>query len=567
MKFIYKILMAGFLLTGVAACTDEFDEVNTDPALVTTPELRHLLTHSLFQLGDYQYTEWFYDNYQYLQRYSQATVFRAGNSQDFNNLGATGGRYGTLYGGVMQNLVEIRRRIDAMNDSEKAKYQKFRAVTFIPQVMQGIKVTDWYGSIPYAEAMKGRYESSFAPAYDNQEKLFDTWVAELTDAADILSSDLADQAAIGNQDFIYQGDFDKWAKLANTLKMRIAVRLLNTNEAKAKQIMEDVLSSAAGIIETEDDQLAWQPGPQYRGRAGDFWGAPVASKNLMDFMRENQDPRTRFYFEKNDFSQDVVDLLTAEGKTMPSFVNDPVNDDWDRYQGGPVSPDRNSEFDYYGIVKDNANTTYNQLSHINRRFFAPGFDNGTGYYIDVMFSAAEASLYVAEFIEKGLITGQGTAKEWYDKGVELSLTTNNWIAEKAIISNYEDLKLKTAEVATLLAQPDYALDGTNNLEKIYLQQYINFFKLPNELSVTSRRTGYPKKTSTLLPWESVMASGIEIPLPRRFTIGEPTIEYNRENWAAAMQEQGFTHGENIGSVLNAERVWWDKASPNYGEGL
>ena len=183
-----------------------------------------------------------------------------------------------------------------------------------------------------------------------------------------------------------------------------------------------------------------------------------------------------------------------------------------------------------------------------------------------MFSAAEACLYVAEFIEKGLLNGHGTAKEWYEKAIENSLRSNDMIASAAVIENYEDLKLKDAEIAALLAKSDYAFDGNDNLEKIYIQQFINFFKLPNELSILVRRTGYPKKGSALLAWEPVLASGNELPLPRRFTIGEPGIEYNRDNWQEAMDDQGFSPGENEGIILNVERVWWDKTSPNYGDG-
>ena len=564
MKAIPKILAVCLLLGLSNACTEDFAEVNTNPGLVTDPQLSHLLTESLCQLGDYQYTEWFYDNYQYISRYSEALVAQGGNSPEFNILGATGDRYGAYYRSVLQNLFEIRRRIDAMEDGQRARFEKLRAVTYVPQVLQGIKVTDWYGAMPYSEALQGRGNSGFTPTYDSQPELFDTWLEQLDDALAVLIADLPEQQELGSQDFIYQGDYAKWAKLANSLKLRIAVRLLGTDQVKAQQIIDEVVSSPAGMIIADEDQMVWEPATDYRGKAYDFAGAPSAAKNFMDFLRTNRDPRTRVFFEKNDFSQANVDSLLALGVTLPKFVNQPV-EEWDRYQGGPVSPDSASLYDYFRVITNSENQQYLQLSHVNRRFFDPRFENGIGHYVDVMFSAAEVNLYLAEFVEKGLIS-QGSAREWYNAGVASSLRTYDMIADKAQILDYDELRLNEAEIDPLLAMPDYALDGTNNLEKIYLQQYVNFFRLPNEMGALTRRTGYPKLGSDIFPWEPVVSSGRVIPLPRRFAIGEPGLEVNLSNWRQAMEEQGFTPGANEGNVLNEERVWWDENNPDYGRG-
>ena len=564
MKVLHRILAVCLLLGLGNACTDDFAELNTNPGLVNEPELSHLLTESLFQLGEYQYTEWFYDNYQYIWRYSEAVVSQGGNASDFNILGATGDRYGAFYSKVMQNLFEIRRRIDEMEEGPRARFEKLRALTYIPQVLQGLKVTDWYGSMPYTEALQGRRESGFTPAYDSQQQLFATWLQQLDDAIAVLVAERPEQQDLGSQDFIYQGDYAKWAKLANSLKLRIAVRLLNADPPQAQQIINEVVSSPAGIITEQEDQMVWAPATDYRGQAYDFAGEPSAAKNFVDFLRNNQDPRTRFFFEKNDFSPDGVDSLLALGVTLPKFVSLPVGE-WDQYQGGPVSPDSVGIYDYFGVITDRNNSQYLQLSRVNRRFFDPRFENGTGYFVEVMFPAAEVNLYMAEFAEKGLVS-QGTAQEWYNAGVALSLRSYDMMAEKAQIVYYDDLRLGEAETEALLARPDYALDGTNTLEKIYLQQYINFFRLPNEMGALTRRSGYPKVGSDLLPWEPVVSSGRVIPLPRRFAVSEPDIEVNLAHWRAAMEDQGFTVGANEGNVLNAERVWWDEADPNYGEG-
>ena len=83
------------------------------------------------------------------------------------------------------------------------------SATYILQVLQGIKVTDMNGSIPYKEAIKGRYEGVYDPTYDNQQSLFTTWL-ELDNAIKVLSdASLANQETYGASDIYYKGDWSK----------------------------------------------------------------------------------------------------------------------------------------------------------------------------------------------------------------------------------------------------------------------------------------------------------------------------------------------------------------------
>jgi hypothetical protein len=564
-KILFLIMITislGFLST---SCTKDFAELNKNPNLVNNPDLSMLYTSALYTLGQYQYTEWFYDNYQYHMRYTEQVVSGGGNGADFNQIGATGGRYGSFYVGIYNTLDEIRRRIDVMPSTTKANYDKFRAMTYIIQIMQGIKVTDMYGSIPYIEAEMGRYDGKYTPKYDSQEELFNTWNKQLNDAITVLIATKANQVSPSKQDFVYKGDYTKWAKLANSLKLRIAARLEKANIATAKTIINEALASPAGLITETSDQMVWEPATDYRGEAQDFWGSPSGAKNFVNFLRKNQDPRLRFFFERNKFDQTAVSLLISQGKTLPKFVKNPVVEPWDRYQGAPSSPDSASIYDYFKAYKDNAGTTYSQLSFINRKLFNPQYNGNTGHWSEVYFGAAETCLYLAEFTEKGYVTGKGTAQSWYEKGVKASLSSYNTMASVAMIDDYATLQLATGEDVTLLTKPDVAY-GTNNLEKIYLQEYVNFFRLPNECNTLVRRTGYPKKGSSILPWETVTSSGVEMVFPRRFPISIPGVTLNLTNFNAAITAQGFSIGKNDGPTLNTERVWWDKSCPNYGTG-
>ncbi len=168
--------------------------------------------------------------------------------------------------------------------------------------------------------------------------------------------------------------------------------------------------------------------------------------------------------------------------------------------------------------------------------------------------------HIAEFIQKGYGTGvntKGTAAEWYNKGVRASAKTMNEIAVAAGSTSYTNID---ALVDAQLANPKVKLDGTNDLEKIYIQSLLNFYREPNEAFTLARRTGYPKTNSTLLAREPI--SDV---LPRRWWTLDPG-QVNRANWTAAMTEQGFTPNDFTIAKLNAERIWFDKKSPDYGKG-
>ena len=127
-------------------------------------------------------------------------------------------------------------------------------------------------------------------------------------------------------------------------------------------------------------------------------------------------------------------------------------------------------------------------------------------------------------------------------------------------------KLRDEEVANLLLQPAYDL-STDGLEKVYIQQYINFAAMPGDLWTTVRRSGIPKTASTILPRDPFLTGGSSATVPRRFTVRTPTEDNsNYNNYNNAYMEQGFTTGSNDPQVLNTERLWFDKQNPNYGGG-
>lgn len=545
-----------YLLALSFSCTANFDEINTDPSIVTEPDLDFLLTFSQDRLMTYQGSEWVWENMEHLLRYTQHF-----SASPYELTGNVNTRYGAFYSSILPNLLEIRRQIDSRPDAEM--YQNMKMVTYVIEILQGIKVTDMNGSIPYTEAGLGRYEVKFDPKYDPQELLFSTWLDQLNEVIQTLSTNAAeDQESYGTADIYYQSDWTNWIKLANSLKLRIAVRLENQDPGMTQEIFQEVMQDPVGPIDSEASQMVFTHDnytPFGTGSDIGYRSTRFGTTSIIDFLKNTNDPRLPIYFSPNDLVGDYGEILEENNVSLPSFIypNDPLI----QFQGGPAdwttAQDRATYFSNPLVVGSNRLFL---MSEANPNFFSPKVNNSTGVFMDVVVSYAETCFYIAELIQKGYGTGgNGTAEEWYEWGIAASIRTMNTIADLAMSTtafegNGEEV------IDAFLAQPAIQFNGQNDLEKIYVQQYLNFLRQPNEAFVFSRRTGYPSHGSDYYsrePFNEVV--------PRRFWLNDPG-EVNRANWLNAMEEQGFTPLTQDVIDLNTERVWYDVPAPAFGGG-
>ena len=131
------------------------------------------------------------------------------------------------------------------------------------------------------------------------------------------------------------------------------------------------------------------------------------------------------------------------------------------------------------------------------------------------------------------------------------------------------IELKDGEIEAMLKTDAVKWDGS--IEKIYLQQLMNFTMMPNDQFVTARRSGYPKVGSKLLPFVKFDGIALEA-IPRRFEFTTPQLtDIMYEIRSKNLKDQGFTTGSNqsgmgfaSSTVLNTERLWHDKNAPQWG---
>jgi hypothetical protein len=615
MKNTYKIVFALVFLMVWGCDKQKFGDLNSDPSTISSPDLRFSVTTAIDQMYSNDYTTWFYNNFAYIYPWAQVTTKQGGNTSDFVDMGPSAGF--DLYSKLFPQTLDVRFRIDKMAEAEKSTYQALRALTYVTQIFPAIHNTDNSGSLVYSEAGLAPYTNPplFTPVLDNQNTLYTTWLKELDDAIAILTT-AKDQVSMGNQDVIYGGDYSKWAKFCNLLKLKIAARLINQDRALALKIAGEVGSSAAGYMDGLSDDFVYTKGTKYYGTGNAMW-IGYASKNLVDFMVSNADPRLRFIFEKDEFNSEVVQAFLDAGKALPPYVAQYVNVDankkftgwkspgepWVRYHGTPLSPDakqdpiNNIYFNQAELNKLTVGTiqkTYSSTSLYSEKMVRTSYDftyptkpggrvielkdNDPGLNV-ILGSAAETNLYLAEFKLLGAVLPK-SAQDYLNQGVTLSVQRMDALAKNNQMPYYNSdplytiaddaaaaaTKLRSGEIDVLLAKPICNL-ATDGLEKVYIQQYINFMNTPGDVWSTVRRSGVPKKGSAYLAWETITTSGVEMTLPRRFVIPTPgKDDINYANKMAAIAEQGLTPAILDPIKLNTERLWFDKTDPQYGEG-
>ena len=617
-------VLAALCVLGLSSCREQFAEMNQSPSAVTNPDPSYMATRCqlLFEFNDYTY--WFYNQALY-NRWAQMGT--SGAYSEGTYAVGTAVNWQGNYVTMLTYRNDINNYINAYEAYENGAYA---AMCGTLAAFQAIYASDIQGDIQYTEACQYKYGGTLTPGYDKVEDLYNILIDELDGY--IATFQDPTQVVVSKQDIIFNGNMEKWARFANTVKLKIAVRLYNNNPDKAKQIAQAVVSSNAGYIDSLEDalifhkadastggDLAYQTGNSLSGWMGG------ASGNVINYMVKSLDPRVRFFYTKNSFNSTIVQCFIDNDMydNLPGYIKDVLvldedgnfkawggpGEPWVRYFGHPIVFQGSDEYedligeyyeyaDRYKVSIGDANKTYGIYSAFQEEMVRgrcgfglptiPGGpviqDNEQVPWWGMYLGAGETNLYLAELAQLGASLPK-SAEAYYNRGVELSVTEWDYIAGKNKIPyygttyNYDpnevSIELKDGEIAAMLATDGVKFTGSDSekLEKIYLQQLMNFSMMPNDMFVTARRSGYPKIGSTLLPF--VKFKEIELTaIPRRFEFSTPLItDVMHDIRLANLQEQGFTPGTaqsgmgfSTTTVLNTERLWQDKNAPQWGAG-
>ncbi|MDR3286211.1 MAG: SusD/RagB family nutrient-binding outer membrane lipoprotein [Prevotellaceae bacterium] len=242
MKNIFKSILAIFgLILFITSCTDSFVNINTNPngALPGSADPKFQFLYSVSRSHLYS-NQWQVSDQMSVSHFCEYAANDALSSSDYSiDARYIQGIWDISYT-ALSNLNSIIRGYE--NDPLHVNVVNMSKIW---RCWMMLRLTDYLGDIPYTEAANAEATN---PVYDEQKTIYYTMFEELADAQSKLDA-TADN--LGKYDLVYSGNVEKWKKLANSLRLRMAVRISKVDLAKAKT--EAAAAVSAGIMTSRDD--------------------------------------------------------------------------------------------------------------------------------------------------------------------------------------------------------------------------------------------------------------------------------------------------------------------------
>jgi hypothetical protein len=280
------LLIASLAITG---CT-KLDDMNKDPTRPTTTEPQYLLTGAQKSAMDILYSG--LQNGFIAMHYAQfwSGNSRVGDSQYQLDEGNNAAFWNTLYTYSLHNL-------DALITMNKAKagqpgVANQNAIAQIMRAWLFQVLADTYGNIPYSQAFQNT--TNIAPKYDDPQAIYNSLIDTLQAQITILD---ATQTSFNTGDIIYKGDVESWRRLAHSLLLRMAIRMVDASPEKAKQIIEANYQQAISN-NLQGAQFQYVDAIPNRYPQNDKDRAIIdfsVSTTLLDYMNGLNDPRLPIY--------------------------------------------------------------------------------------------------------------------------------------------------------------------------------------------------------------------------------------------------------------------------------
>ncbi len=555
MHTIKNLLLATMIGTLVCvsfnSCTNDFVEINSDVRTIYEVEPERFLYRVQYQTSGHEY---FYDVFAKTMPWLQYGIPTAGNDDTkfANDANVFTRRYSSFIntGSYMKHL-EYLVNSSSASDADKARYQPVVEVARINLIYRALYASDVYGSLAYTEGWSMRSGGEITePKFDTQEELFAIWDTELKNAISIIKS-TSNPVAITNYDMAYSGDYNKWLKAANALRLRIALRYMKRDMAKAKSIAAEVLGSSDIPSSTDDSFIVWLGGNETNHEDYSAIQDRVRpTSTFMDYLNNYNDPRRRFFFRINNLTEANVAEWNAANP-------DDKLDEYGRWVGGSSSYDDNALPESVKLYKSRTLGAINMtpLNIPQTRIFRGAYDEGSGGSWLPRVTYADFCFMAAEFVLEG-VSSSKSAENWYTEGVRSSLELWSKVGKHCDIVDY--VEITETEIAEFLAQDNIKWNPAIGKEQIYTQAYVEHFKNTNESYAQYRRVGFPNPDCKIITPVVPLVDGKEQQIPRRIAFNLPqegTINY--ENEMKRLQDMLADPDFGVRNDVYG-RIWWDK---------
>ncbi|MGO1245312.1 MAG: RagB/SusD family nutrient uptake outer membrane protein [Sphingobacterium sp.] len=547
-KYILPVVLSAGMACFFQGCTKNFEDYNTDNTGLTPEDLlsnnenlklyftnaqRAILNFSGIDPNSYQLQQNLMGDV-YGGYMMSANPFNSGqNNMNYALVSSWNTEpFKVLYLDVLGPIDKLEK------GGVKTTYPALWGAVLTTKVLATSRVTDIYGPIPYS--IVGKNTDTNIP-YDSQEAVYTAMFAELDEATELLEAYINGSGVtempsnLDEIDLIYSGSsdqerFTKWLKFANSLRLRLAMRIVKVNPTLAREQGEKALASNQLISENTDNATVRIDRESGFYNVLEFisnnWGDININASLESYLSGYQDPRIGKYLDK------------ATGDKVTG------------YKGIRTGA--------FGVVKG----TYASYSTINfKDGSSPSFTQSTA---PILLTAAEVSFLKAEAALRSWSNAGGTAKSLYESGIQLSFSQWGAQGAESYFANSSNTpaayvdpnnsKNNAPKPSSITIKWNESASDEQKLERIITQKWLAVFPDGQEAWSEFRRTGYPK----LFPVAQNNSGGLidtEIQI-RRIPFSQN--EYNTNN-GEVQKAISFLNGPDNGGT----RLWWDVDKGNF----
>lgn len=529
-KLFLKIFSLGLLLAGGVACTGNFDDINRKDYEVDKEEqgrgnynvgsslrgLQGLVVPTAEHL--YQFIEALAAGP--FAGYYGTTLVRTDKFETYN---PSVDWQDKTYGDVFTLAYPYYR--DLLNQSDEPVAL---ALAKLLRVAIMHRMTDMYGPIPYSKMSENGGDGSLNVAYDSQEVVYKQMLKELDEVDVVLKENLAlDPEAFRKFDDVYFGDLSKWYKFANSLKLRMAIRMAYVDPTTAQKVAQDAV--AAGVLTTNADNAQMTVEENRASMIFNGWSDHRIGADLISYMNGYQDPRRDKMFTKVNWTETIDNRPV----TVSGFAG----------------------------IRIGINVV--QKESVIDRYSKPIISTSSPY---LWMTAAEITFLRAEGALRGWTMGDD-AKNLYEKAITLSFeqyglpatdaiayASNTTYVPQAYIDPVDGVYSAPAGSTITIAWQEGTDHFEANLERIITQKWIAMFPCTVEAWSEYRRTDYPR----LLPVVVNSSGGsIDDTKAKIRRLWYPPSEYSG-NSEYILEATSLLGGPDNG----ATPLWWDKKIRN-----
>ena len=519
-KYINKFLIAS-LAVAATACTGDYEDINSNP----------------YEPGDLTG-----DDYALSSQLNN--IAGCVMSSDVNTIQFTdallGGTLGGYFSDANSSFENTFARYNPKNDwsrvfmksdriiptlyanlgqvemlGEKAGDPVPYAVATVIKIAAMSRVTDTYGPIPYSAIGE---TTDLAVPYDSQKDVYNEFFTELSEAIETLDTHRG-SALSPMGDYVYGGDINKWVKFANSLKLRLAMRVSFVDRKLSRQMAEEAIKG--GVIESNADNATWKyfstltnplyTAVMYNSSGSETGGDTHAAADIICYMNGYDDPRREAYFLKSTF--DGIDYVGLR-RGWETF-----NKSWG--------------FSFSGVgVKANDPLIWMTASEV-------AFLRAEGAAIHNFDMGGNA----ADFYNSGIAL---SFEQWGVAGAEAYMQ-NSTARPQAYVDPTEQNPYNGA-LSDITIKWDDSANSETKLERIITQKWIALYYNGNEAWAELRRTGYPK----LIPVEYNGSGGVVDSNKGPQRMPYPQEEYTNNSYNVTSAVNNLLGGpDNM-----ATKMWW-----------